>query len=182
MFSGNGPGTVQISRQPLVQNLVDERTLSGPGHSGYTRHDSKRYLYIDILQVILSRPFDLQPSRRLGPSVRDRDRQPAAQIRAGDRIFLLHNLFCRALGHDRPAVFSGARSDIHDIVRFAHRVLIMFDHDDRISQVSQMLQRMQQLVIIPLVKPYARFIEYIRHADKTGADLGGQTDTLSLSA
>ena len=75
-----------------------------------------------------------------------------------------------------------ARPDVDNLVRRVHRVLIVLDDDQRIAEVTKPFQRIQQPVVIPLMKPDARLIEDIKHADKTGADLRREPDTLRLPA
>ena len=86
------------------------------------------------------------------------------------------------VGDNFTAMFACSRSDIHDIICCKHGVLIVFHDNKRISEVSQMLERSEQLVIVSLVESDARLIQNICHADQTGADLGGKPDTLRLAA
>ena len=44
----NRSGTVQISCKPLIQNLVDQGTLAGTGHTGDARHNSQRNLNVNL--------------------------------------------------------------------------------------------------------------------------------------
>ncbi len=56
----------------------------------------------------------------------------------------------------------------------------MFDHDDRVAQIAEVEYRLQQALVISLVQPCARFVEYVHDASQTGADLCRQTDPLPL--
>jgi hypothetical protein len=58
----------------------------------------------------------------------------------------------------------------------------MFHHNDGVAQIAQMLQRRQQLVIVPLVKADARLIQDVGDADESGSDLRRQPDPLRLAA
>ncbi len=51
--------------------------------------------------------------------------------------------FTRTRRHDLAAMNAGARADIDDIVRAAHGVLVVLDHDDGIAEIPQILQRTQ---------------------------------------
>ena len=75
MLSGNHPGTVQISRQSLIENLIDQGTLTRTGNTGDTGHNSQRNIHINMLQVVLGRSFDCQKSGWFLPHFRYRDLQ-----------------------------------------------------------------------------------------------------------
>ena len=75
-----------------------------------------------------------------------------------------------------------AGADIHDIVRAAHGILIVLDHDDRIAEVAEIFQRSDELIIVPLMQADGRLIQHIEHAGERTADLGRQADALALAA
>ena len=79
-------------------------------------------------------------------------------------------------------MLSGFRTDIHDIICRQHRILVVLHHNERISQIPETFQRVDQFIIVSLVKTDARLIQNVRHSHQTGADLGSQTDTLGFSA
>ena len=74
------------------------------------------------------------------------------------------------------------RADVHDIVRRAHRVLVVLDHDQRIAEVAQTLERREQLVVVALVQSDGRLVEDIQHPHQAAADLCGKPDALALAA
>ena len=56
-------------------------------------------------------------------------------------------------------------------------------HDNQgVSEIPQIFECSQKLVIVPLVKADAGFIQNIGHAHQAGTDLGCQADTLCLAA
>ena len=75
-----------------------------------------------------------------------------------------------------------AGADVHDIVSRADRVLIVLDDDERVAEVAQAAQRVEQLVVVALVQADARLVEDIEHAHQGGADLRGKADALGLAA
>ena len=72
----------------------------------------------------------------------------------------------------------GSRTNIHNIIRSKHGILVMLHDNQRISQIPQMLQSGKQLVIVPLVQSNARFIQNIGYTNQTGTDLSRQTNSL----
>ena len=75
-----------------------------------------------------------------------------------------------------------AGTDVDEVVRRAHRVLIVLDNDERIAEVAQSLERGEQLVVVALVQADGRLVEDIEHAHQARADLRRQTDTLRFAA
>ena len=64
----------------------------------------------------------------------------------------------------------------------AHRALVVLDHDHRVAEVAQALERRDQPRVVALVQPDRRLVEDVEHADERRADLGGQPDALRLAA
>ncbi len=58
----------------------------------------------------------------------------------------------------------------------------MFHNNKGIAQIPELPQSAQKLFVVPLVQADAWFIQDIQNAHKTGADLGGEPDTLALAA
>ena len=79
-------------------------------------------------------------------------------------------------------MLSRSRTYVHDAVSRAHCILIVLDDDQGISQISQIFQCIQKLVIIPLVQTYTRLIQDIGDSDQTGADLSRESYALSLAS
>ena len=79
------------------------------------------------------------------------------------------------------SMLSGSRPDIHDTVGRTHGIFIMLHHKNGIAEIPQMQKRLQQLVIIPLVKSDTRLVQNIGNADQAGTNLGSKTDTLRLA-
>ena len=86
-------------------------------------------------------------------------------------------------GHDDlAAVLAGARADVDHPVGGADGVLVVLDDDQRVAEVAQPDQRLDQPAVVALVQADRRLVEHVEHADQAGADLGGQPDALRLAA
>ena len=140
MFSCDGSGTVQLLRQCLVYDLVDQRTLTGSGYTCHTSHHAQRDFYVNIFQVVFPRTAHGQPTGRNAALLRNRDLSSAAEIISGDRVFTLHDLLCGTDRHNLSAVGTGSRSDIHDAVCRHHRIFIVFHHDHAVAKITKMKQ------------------------------------------
>ena len=76
----------------------------------------------------------------------------------------------------------GARTHIQHVVGRADGVLVMFNHDHGVAQVTQVGEGGQQTIVVPLVQTDGGFIEDVHHTHQAGADLTGQADALGLAA
>ena len=88
----------------------------------------------------------------------------------------------RALGDDAAAMHARAGTQVHDMIRLADGVLIVLDHDDRVAEIAQIDQRVEQALVVALVQADRRLIEDVHDADQAGADLAREPDALRLAA
>lgn len=84
--------------------------------------------------------------------------------------------------HNLAAVLARAGADVDDPVGDLDGVLVVLDDDERVAHVAQPDQGLDQPVVVTLVQADGRLVEDVQHADESGADLGGQTDALGLTA
>src|SRR5438045_1988046 len=77
---------------------------------------------------------------------------------------------------------ASARPDVDDVVRRLDRVLVVLDDDDRVPEVAQLEQRVQQPLVVALVQPDRRLVQDVADADQPAADLRREPDPLRLAA
>ena len=118
-------------------------------------------------------------SRRRGGHV---DAAPAGQVLAGQRSRVLQQARHRARVHDVAAPLPRARADVDHPVRAADRVLVVLDDEDRVAQLAEVLEGVDEAVVVALVQADGRLVEHVQHADQAAADLAGQADALRLAA
>jgi hypothetical protein len=58
----------------------------------------------------------------------------------------------------------------------------VLDHDDRVADIAQVLERVEQPGIVALVQADGGLIKHVEHAGEAGADLRGEPDALALAA
>ena len=75
-----------------------------------------------------------------------------------------------------------AGPDVDDVVRDADGLLVVLDHDDRVAEVAQALERRDEAPVVALVQADRGLVEHVEHADQAAADLAGQADALGLAA
>ena len=73
------------------------------------------------------------------------------------------------------------RADVDDVVGLQDRGLVVLDHDERVAEVAQADERVDQALVVALVQADRGFVEDVEHAHQTGADLGGEPDPLGLA-
>ena len=95
---------------------------------------------------------------------------------------LVHQVFHGTGGHNLTAVNTGVGTHVHNVVGGPDGVLVVLHHHQGVAQVPKPFQRFQQLVVVPLVETDGGFIENVKHAHKTGANLGSQPDALAFAA
>ena len=76
---------------------------------------------------------------------------------------VLLDLRRRALRDDLASVFAGTRTHIDHPVRLANHVLIVFDDDDTIAQVAQVVQGGDQAIVVTLMQTNRGFVQNIHH-------------------
>jgi hypothetical protein len=79
-------------------------------------------------------------------------------------------------------VLARARAEVDEVVGGAHRLLVVLDHDHRVAQVAQALERADQLRVVALVQADRGLVEDVQHAHERGADLRRQANALRLPA
>ena len=174
-------GAIEMLAENRLQGRINQRRLSATRHAGHTNQRPQREGDIHILQVIPACPFygDKLPVS-FASFFRDRDLHLSVQISRSQRIRFQHLLRSSGIDHF-TAQTAGLRSHIDHIIRIEHHILVMLHHDDGVPRIAQLLQRIDQPDIIPLVQPDTRLVEDIQDIHQLTADLRSQTDTLALA-
>ena len=107
---------------------------------------------------------------------------PSRKIIGGDRSFHFHQFFRGTAGHDASAVNAGGGADIDDVIRGQHRIFIVFYNDDRVADIPKVVERFNELGVIPLMKADAGFVQNIENPHQRGTDLSRQANPLGLAA
>ena len=184
VLARHDPRAVQLLGQRAVQDVVDQGRLAGPGHAGDRDEAAERERHIHAAQIVLAGPLDhdLPGSWTASGARGQRDRLAAGQVGAGQRIPAGQQLVQRAGDHDVAAVLPRPRADVDHPVSRADGVLVVLHDDQRVAEVPEPDQGLQQPVVVALVQADRRLVEHVQHADQAGADLRGQPDPLRLAA
>ncbi len=74
------------------------------------------------------------------------------------------------------------RTDVDHVVGRADRLLVVLDDDQRVAQVAEANQGVDQPSVVALVQPDRRLVEDVEDAHQLRANLRGQPDALRLAA
>ena len=110
------------------------------------------------------------------------DLPSAGDVVAGDGALGFYEVLGGAGVDDFAAVFAGAGADVDHPVGAAYRVLVVFDDNQRVAEIAQVVQGFDEAFVVTLVQADARLVQDIQHPHQRGADLGGQSDALRLAA
>src|SRR3990167_4497392 len=106
----------------------------------------------------------------------------APYIGAGKRTVIIKNIWHAPRADYLSALFPGSGTKVNEMVGGANGILVVLNDHYRISGITQVFQSFNQPVVIMLVQTYRRFVQDIKRADKSGADLRGEPDALGLAA
>ena len=203
LFDGNGrtepmntvdPGTrhltqklSRIRRQTLhvapltfrVQRIHRQRRLAAATGPAKDTHFTARNIQIDLLQIVLSGPIDVNPfgenERIAGPpgpvcmpagsrfTVLPRlQPQCRPQRRTGVRLPGLCHIFGCPFADNCSATCSSFRTDVDDPVRCLDHIQIVFDDNDGVAGFNKTVQHFQQLVDISKVKTRGGFVQNVQ--------------------
>src|SRR5690606_21720854 len=112
----------------------------------------------------------------------DLDAAPAGEVVARERLVILEQRLVRPGMDDAAAVLAGARTDVDEPVGGADRVLVVLDDDERIAQILELDERLDESTVVALVQTDARLVEHVEHAGQSRTDLGRQSDALRFAA
>ncbi len=98
------------------------------------------------------------------PIRRHRNRPPAAEIIAGERVLGAGDLVGRTGGGDLAAAIAGARAEIEQIIRGADDFAVVLDDDQRIAEIAQVRERAEEPLIVARVQADGRLTENIENA------------------
>ena len=86
-------------------------------------------------------------------------RQPGAR----DRIRLRCQLFQRAAADNLSAMPARTRPNVDDMVRSAHHIRVMLDHQYSIAVVTQLFQNIDHTLRILRMQAHRRLVQHIKY-------------------
>lgn len=167
-------GAVETTRVRRVKDLVDHRRLTGPGNAGHGYQQPQGNRNRDVGQMVLSRSVDGEPSRfvsaRLSPLGGARDVFFAGQVASGHGAWIAPERGGRSGRDDPTSQQAGARADIDDPVRRLHRLATVLDEDQRVANVAQVTERLEQPHLVALMETDRRDRRVVRLLSAIGRE------------
>ena len=174
-------GVQRLSDRP-IKNVVDERRLAGARHA---RHGHERCragtLTSMSLRLCWRAPWTTISPLPFAALLGNGDRLAAGEVVARHRGSILQQVLEGSRVNDLAPVLAGPGTDVDDVVGGPDRVLVVLDHDQRVAEVAQPDERVDQAPVVALVQTDRRLVEDVEHADQTRADLRREPDPLRLS-
>src|SRR5690242_13836976 len=84
--------------------------------------------------------------------------------------------------NDPTAVLTSSGAQVQNLVSVADHFRVVFNHQDGVSNVPQVLQDADQAVRVPRVKTNGGLVEHIERADQVRSQSRGKLDSLRLTA
>ncbi len=176
-------GAVHGVGERRSQRVGDKRGLAGTGDARDNRERAQLYLRLHVLEVVCRGARNLDGTAAgIAALGRQLDLFLAGEIRSGHGLVGGRDLLGRAGGDHVTAELACAGAHVDDVVRGTDGVLVVLDHDDGVALVTQALQRLDQTVVVALVKADGRLVQDVEHAHEASADLCGEADALRLAA
>ena len=79
-------------------------------------------------------------------------------------------------------VLARAGADVDHPVRRANGVFVVLDDDERVAEVAEPRERLDEPAVVALVEADARLVEHVEHSNEARADLGREANALRLAA
>ncbi len=108
--------------------------------------------------------------------------QFAREVASGERNVGVHNFLRGPGGDDVATEFACARTEIDYVIGVSNGVFIVFNHQHRVTEVTQRFEGFDQPLVVALVQTDRWFVEHIENSTQPGANLRGQPNALSFAA
>ncbi len=170
-------------RQRAVQHLMEQGRLSRAGDSGNRNQHIERNADLYILEIVGADPSDMDLLRsRFAADDGRLNAQVLGEITPGQGCRIVKNLLIGALGDQLAAVFACSGTEVENAVRRTHDVGIVLDDEDRISEVAQILQNLDQAVGVARMQTDRWFVENIERTHESRPERSCQLNALRLTA
>jgi len=176
--------TVELVGEHRVEDRVDQRGFAGAGDAGDHGEHAEREAHVDVLEVVLAGTHDFEHLGLVDLAALGGhgDLSPVGDVVAGDGALGFYEVLGGAGVDDFAAAFAGAGADVDHPVGAAYRVLVVFDDNQRVAEIAQVVQGFDEAFVVTLVQADGRLVEHVHDADQAGADLRGESDALRFSA
>ena len=164
--AGHTAGAVEPVGEHLGEDGVDQGGLPRAGYPRDGGEHTEREGDGDVFEVVLPGPDDgdLTVLVPLAPSGWDLDLTPPGQVVAGDGTLGSGQARDVTGVDDLTAQLAGSGPDVNDPVGRADGVLVMLDDDERVAQVPQPLEGLDESGVVALVQTDTGLVQDVEDA------------------
>src|SRR5215831_5620843 len=181
--SGLFARAIQRPSQGFIENVIHQSGFSRAGNASDDGDHAKWKRYVHGAQIIGAGPQNSNAFAIGGTRLKAcGDASFAGDVLPGERAGLPHNLMRSAESHHAATKQARAGTKINHVISAANGFFIVLDYQYRFSQVAQVLQRLQEPVVIAMMKANGWLVEHVKDAAQLGTDLRGQADALAFTA
>ena len=178
------PAPTHALLQVVKENVAHEGALSATAHTRHTHQPSQRNLGTNATQVMQRCTMKGQHVHRLRPrrSVRvHRMLQRLGEILPRDGCGVTLHLRESPLGNHATTIDTASRPQVYNVFSLPDGVFIVFNNDDGIAFLPQLLERLQQHTIVTRMQTNSGFIKNIANPAQIRSELRRQPDTSRLA-
>ncbi len=152
--AGDDARAEEMARKRLLEDILHERALARPRHTGHRHEEPKREFGRHVAEVVLLRPLDANHALRIArtPALGALDLLRPIEILRGDALLDLHHFLHRALGDHFAAMLAGAGTEIDQVIGLHDRLFIVLHDEHRVAKVAQPLERLEKARVVALME------------------------------
>ena len=176
-------GFAKVAEQGRGQHVLNQTGLARTGHTRHTHQALQRKFDRDVLQVVLAHAFQNQARCAVGHHALKAHAHllATAQIGAGHGVGQTQ-FVGRAVEHDLPAFFAGARPHVDHAVGGQHHRRVVLHHHQGVAGITQAVHGLGDAAHVARVQADAGLVQHKQGVDQRGTQGGGQVDALHLAA
>src|SRR5579859_849301 len=183
MPAGRFHRTIEFPGEGAIENVVDKRGLAGARDAGNHGEQSQRKRHVNVFQIVGARAENLDGLPILAATLfRDGDAQGAAEIAPGERFSAGGYLLRFSLRDEIAPRITRPGTKVDDKIGAANGVFVVFDDQDRVPKIAELLQRAEQAIVVASMQADGGFIQNVENAAQARTDLRCEADTLGFTA
>ena len=173
---------IELALHRIIENVAHKAALAASAHASHTSHHAKREAHVNALQVVSSSAFHFDIAVRLATGKRQGNGFSTSEEAQSMRGFADR---CDAFGwtiiDDLTTQPACLRAYVDKPVGRADDFLVMLHHNNRIAQVAELLQDLDEPLRVATMQADAGLVEDIEAANETAAKRGCKVDALTLA-
>src|SRR5437660_5057802 len=168
---------------PGKNDVVNQSRFTGTRHPGYANHHSERDVDVGTLQVVLRCAANLERARTNQAAILWRfDFELASQVLRRERLSAFNHFTSRALKNYFAPELARPRTDVNELVRRQHHFRFVFDNQNGVPDIAEILEYANESRIVARVQANRRLVENVKRADQRSSQVGRKLNSLRFSA